>query len=151
MEAESYVGVYADVGVAEEVLDDDEVDALFQEQGGGRVLEVVKADTTKPCPAEERPKRRVRLVGSKELTVEVVKTSPLSVQPDPATWRSSCWRSRWLLSEWMHSEGSAVRRSEARVLVRRVARPLVRVRWRERWMLAVPPSRSRSSQRRPRG
>ena len=34
----------ADVGVAEEFLDDDEVDALFQEQGGGRVAEVVEAD-----------------------------------------------------------------------------------------------------------
>ncbi|MEN3541137.1 hypothetical protein AAH991_38905 [Microbispora sp. ZYX-F-249] len=39
LEAEAYVGVdaggYADVGVAEEFLDDDKVDALFQEQGGG--------------------------------------------------------------------------------------------------------------------
>jgi hypothetical protein len=29
LEAEAYVGVDADVGVAEEFLDDDEVDALF--------------------------------------------------------------------------------------------------------------------------
>jgi hypothetical protein len=39
LEAKSDVGVDAggdaDVGVAEEFLDDDEVDALFQEQGGG--------------------------------------------------------------------------------------------------------------------
>jgi hypothetical protein len=41
LEAESDVGVDggcdADVGVAEEFLGDDEFDALFQEQGGGRV------------------------------------------------------------------------------------------------------------------
>ena len=39
LESEPYVcvdaGGDADVGVAEEFLDDDEVDALFQEQGGG--------------------------------------------------------------------------------------------------------------------
>jgi hypothetical protein len=39
LEAEPDVGVDAggdaDVGVAEEFLDDDEVDASFQEQGGG--------------------------------------------------------------------------------------------------------------------
>lgn len=39
LEAESNVGVDAggdaDMGVAEEFLDDDELDALFQEQGGG--------------------------------------------------------------------------------------------------------------------
>ncbi|MGY3678325.1 hypothetical protein ACVWXU_001948 [Streptomyces sp. TE33382] len=33
----------ADVGVAEEFLDHDKVDTLFQERGGGRVPEVVKA------------------------------------------------------------------------------------------------------------
>ena len=48
LEAESYVGVDAggdsDVGVAEEFLDDDEVYALFQEQGGRRVAEIVDAD-----------------------------------------------------------------------------------------------------------
>src|SRR5262245_20565708 len=47
LEAEAYVGVDAggdaDVGVAEEFLDDDEVDALFQEQGRGRVPEIVGA------------------------------------------------------------------------------------------------------------
>lgn len=41
LEAESDVGVDAggdaDVGVAEEFLDHDEVDPLFQEQSGGRV------------------------------------------------------------------------------------------------------------------
>lgn len=41
LEAESDVGVDAggdaDVGVAEEFLDHDEVDALFQEERGGRV------------------------------------------------------------------------------------------------------------------
>jgi hypothetical protein len=41
LEAESYVGADgggdADMGVAEEFLDHSEIDALFQEQGGGRV------------------------------------------------------------------------------------------------------------------
>lgn len=57
MEAESDVGVHrggdADVGVAEEFLDDDEIDALLQEQGGGRVSEVVEADRPEPCAVEE--------------------------------------------------------------------------------------------------
>ncbi|WP_372464384.1 hypothetical protein [Streptomyces olivaceus] len=40
----------ADVGVAEEFLDDDEVDALFQEQGVGRVAEVVETDLPEFLP-----------------------------------------------------------------------------------------------------
>lgn len=48
LEAESNVGVdrrgHADVGVAEEFLDDDEFDALLQEQRRGRVPQVVKPD-----------------------------------------------------------------------------------------------------------
>ncbi len=46
LEAEAYVGIDgggdADVGVAEEFLDRDEFDALFQEQGCGGVPEVVE-------------------------------------------------------------------------------------------------------------
>ncbi|GGU50337.1 hypothetical protein GCM10015534_59530 [Streptomyces diastaticus subsp. diastaticus] len=57
LEAESDVGVDAggdaDVGVSEEFLDDDEVDALFEEQGGGRVPEVVEADASESGPVEE--------------------------------------------------------------------------------------------------
>lgn len=58
LEAESDVGVDAggdaDVGVAEEFLDDDEVDAaLFQEQGGGGVAEIVEADRPEPGLVEE--------------------------------------------------------------------------------------------------
>ncbi|MBB4985110.1 hypothetical protein GGE06_006060 [Streptomyces sp. SFB5A] len=74
----------------------------------------------------------------------------MSVQPVPATWRSSCCRPWWILRELMHSVGRAMRRSEASVLVFSTVRPWVRVRWRERWMVAVPLSRSRSSQWRPR-
>lgn len=44
----------ADVGVAEEFLDHDEFDAVFQEQGGGRVPEVVEADAAEASLAEER-------------------------------------------------------------------------------------------------
>ncbi|MCP2331286.1 hypothetical protein G443_001556 [Actinoalloteichus cyanogriseus DSM 43889] len=36
-------GSDADVGVAEEFLDNDELDAVFQEQGGGEVPEVVES------------------------------------------------------------------------------------------------------------
>ncbi|GAA1441198.1 hypothetical protein GCM10009602_15460 [Nocardiopsis tropica] len=57
LEAEPDVGVDtggdAYVGVAEKFLDDDEVDALFQEQGGGRVSEVVEADRPEFCAVEE--------------------------------------------------------------------------------------------------
>ncbi|GBQ04459.1 hypothetical protein SSP531S_59560 [Streptomyces spongiicola] len=41
------------MGVAEEFLDDDEVDALFQEQSRGRVAEVVEADGSEAGPVEE--------------------------------------------------------------------------------------------------
>jgi hypothetical protein len=44
----------ADVGVAEEFLDHDEFDTLFQEQGGGRAAEVVEADAAEAGLAEER-------------------------------------------------------------------------------------------------
>ncbi len=58
LEAESDVGVDgggdADVGVAEEFLDHDEFDSLFQEQGRGRVPEVVKSDAAEAGLAEER-------------------------------------------------------------------------------------------------
>ena len=57
LEAESDVGVDAggdaDVGVAEEFLDHDEVDALLQEEGGGRVAEVVEANAAEPGTVEE--------------------------------------------------------------------------------------------------
>lgn len=57
LEAESYVGVDAggdaDVGVAQQLFDDDEVDALFQEQGRGRVPQVVEADASEPGLVEE--------------------------------------------------------------------------------------------------
>ncbi|MFD3997170.1 ATP-binding cassette domain-containing protein [Streptomyces sp. NPDC058583] len=50
------------MGVAEEFLDDDEIDALLQEQGGGRVPKVVEADRPEPCaeatftyPGSNRP------------------------------------------------------------------------------------------------
>jgi hypothetical protein len=47
LEAESDVGVHRrghpDVGMAQQLLDDDEFDALFQEEGGRRVPEVVGA------------------------------------------------------------------------------------------------------------
>jgi hypothetical protein len=57
LEAEPYVGVDAggdaDVGVPEEFLDDDEVDALLQEQSGRRVSEVVESDGPELRAVEE--------------------------------------------------------------------------------------------------
>lgn len=41
------------MGVAEEFLDDDEVHALFQEQGRGRVPEIVEADAAQSPTVEE--------------------------------------------------------------------------------------------------
>ena len=46
----------ADVGVAKQLLDDDEVDALFQERGRGRVPEIVEADGPESCAVEEAAK-----------------------------------------------------------------------------------------------
>jgi len=58
LEAEPDVGIDggcdADVGVAEEFLDHDEFHALLQEQCGGRMAEVVKADAAEASLAEER-------------------------------------------------------------------------------------------------
>ncbi|KOV85624.1 hypothetical protein ADL01_08175 [Streptomyces sp. NRRL WC-3618] len=49
LEVESDVGVDgggdADVGVSEELLDHDQLDALLQEEGRGGVAKVVEADT----------------------------------------------------------------------------------------------------------
>jgi hypothetical protein len=57
LEAESDVGVDgggdADVGVAKEFLDHDKLDALIQEQGGGRVPEVVEPDAPEPGIIEQ--------------------------------------------------------------------------------------------------
>lgn len=48
LDAESDVGVDgggdADVGMAQQLFDDDEFDALVEEEGGCRVPEVVEAD-----------------------------------------------------------------------------------------------------------
>lgn len=58
LEPESDVGVdagrHANVGVAQKLLDHDEVDALLQEQSGGRMAEVVKSDAAEAGLAEER-------------------------------------------------------------------------------------------------
>ncbi len=70
----------ADVGVPEEFLDDDEFDALFQEEGRGRVAEVVDADLSEVRSAEER----VEVAGSIGWPSGRVKTWPLSTQPAPA-------------------------------------------------------------------
>nr|WP_233196563.1 hypothetical protein [Verrucosispora sp. ts21] len=57
LEAEPDVGVevaVTPVGVAEEFLDYDEFDALFQEEGGGRVADVVEADAAEVGSAQGR-------------------------------------------------------------------------------------------------
>lgn len=76
--------------VAEEFLDDDEVDALFQEQGCGRVTEIVEADVRSPGLWRRRRKWRVRLVGSSGWPFGVVKTRHCQ--------SSSVWLSGALLS-----------------------------------------------------
>lgn len=57
LEAESDVGVDgggdADVGVAEEFLDDDEFDALLQEEGCRRVSKIMEPDAAEPGLAEQ--------------------------------------------------------------------------------------------------
>lgn len=54
----------SDVGVPEKFLDNDEIDALFQEQG---VPDIVKADRPEPCAVRRRRKRWVRLAESSGL------------------------------------------------------------------------------------
>lgn len=57
LEAESNVRIHrggdANVGMAEEFLDHDQFDALFQEKGRRRVSEVLKPDAAEPGPAEQ--------------------------------------------------------------------------------------------------
>ena len=74
----------ADVGVAEEFLGDDEVDALFQKQGCGRVPEIVETDRPQSGAAEEAVEVAVEVAGAERPALRVVKTSPLSVKPGPA-------------------------------------------------------------------
>jgi hypothetical protein len=87
LEAESHVGVDAsgdaDAGVAEEFLDDDEVDALSRSRVAVEWRRSWKRIVRSPAPRRRRWKRRVRLPGSSGLPFGVVKTSPLSVQPAP--------------------------------------------------------------------
>jgi hypothetical protein len=74
LETESDVGVDAggdaDVGVAEEFLDDDEVDALLQEQGRGRVPEIVEADRPESRAVQEAPKAAGEVGGVERLALE---------------------------------------------------------------------------------
>lgn len=67
LEAESNVGVDAsgdaNAGVAEEFLDHIEVDPLLQEQGGGRVSEVVEADRPESCVVEEAAEAAGQVAG----------------------------------------------------------------------------------------
>ncbi|GGT61236.1 hypothetical protein GCM10014713_63400 [Streptomyces purpureus] len=67
------------MGVAEEFLDHDEVDALFQEQGRGRVAEVVEADAAEAGPGEEAAEAAGEVGGSRGRRVGVVNPSPLSI------------------------------------------------------------------------
>lgn len=57
LEAEPDVGVDgggdADVGVAQQLLDDDQFHPLFQEEGGRRMAEVVESDAAKSGLAEQ--------------------------------------------------------------------------------------------------
>ncbi|GAB3213527.1 hypothetical protein GCM10027294_45840 [Marinactinospora endophytica] len=79
MEAESYVGVDgggdADVGVAEEFLDDDGFVALLHEQGDDRVPESMEADATEAgvleghgAGGEGRPGDRPALRGDERVS-----------------------------------------------------------------------------------
>lgn len=56
LEAESDVGVHrgghSDVGMAQQLLDHDEFDALLQEQCGRRVPEIMEADAAQCGPAQ---------------------------------------------------------------------------------------------------
>lgn len=79
--AESDVGVDAggdaDVGVAEEFLDDDEVDALLKEQGGGRMPEIVEADRPEFCAVEEAPKAAGQVGGVERLALRGSEDEPV--------------------------------------------------------------------------
>lgn len=113
----------ADVGVAEEFLDHDEFDALFQEDGGGGVAEIVEGDAAEVCLAEERGE------GPIGLPCAVANTCPLCCHVAPAVSRSCCCWSWWCFSDWAQRVGSAMRSSEARVLVGSGGNPLALVRW----------------------
>jgi hypothetical protein len=102
LEAESDVGVdagrHADVGMPQKFLDDDEVDALFQQQGRGRVPEVVEADRPEPCAVEEAPEAAGEVGGVEwpalrggedEAVVRPARSGRGSVK------RSALFRSRW--------------------------------------------------------
>lgn len=154
LEAESDVGVDgggdADVGVAQEFLDHDEFDALLQEEGRRRVQEIMEANAAQPgaaeqgveVPGEGGPFDR----GAVEAGEDVAAVLPAR----PRRLAFLALSVAVLFEGAQTGVGRAMRRSELLVLVGRAVRPSELVRWRVRRMLAVPPARSRSSQRRPR-
>lgn len=103
--AEPDVGVDAcgdaDMGVAEEFLDDDEVDALLQEQSCGRMAQVVEPDAAEPGTAKESAEAEGEVGGFERATgrdgEDEPAVRPLSSRPAgfprgrPA---SSYWRRR---------------------------------------------------------
>lgn len=78
LDAESDVGVDLGgdtyVGVAEEFLDHDEFDALFQEKGRRRAPQILEADAAERGPAEQVLKCRLRVAPSTGLPSGRVKT-----------------------------------------------------------------------------
>ncbi|MBD0734396.1 hypothetical protein BGM09_16095 [Streptomyces sp. CBMA29] len=154
LEAESDVGVNAggdtDVGMPEEFLDDDEVDALFQEQSARRASEVVETDGPELRALEESAESAGEIGGVERSTGGGGEDEPV-VRPT-----RSGWLALFLLSFLVDLEGVDAFGGEgdaafggAGLGVQDVG-PWLRVRWRERWMVAVPLSRPRSSRCSPR-
>lgn len=99
LEAKSDVGVDgggdADVGVAEEFLDHDEFDALFQEQGRGGVPEVVEADAAAAGLAEEPGEGPGEIGSGRSASASGACPIAASTSPPSSCIRRSMWpRSR---------------------------------------------------------
>jgi hypothetical protein len=72
------------VGVAEEFLDGDQFDALFEEQGGAGVAQVVEAGSAESGVSEEGAEVLGDAPGSSGLSLGVVKTRFCSSHLSPA-------------------------------------------------------------------
>lgn len=110
-------------GAAEEFLDDDEFDALLQKQGRGRVPEVVEADAAEAGLAEERGEGAGEVGRVDRSALRGGEDVPVGLPRGACCLAFALCCSGWSFSEWTQRAGSAMRRSEARILVGSVVSP----------------------------
>lgn len=101
----------ADIGVADKFLDDDEVDALFEEQGGGEAPEVVEEVRPESGTVEETTEATGE-VGGIERSTGGGNTYPLCCHSAPAVSGRATALHGGVSADWKQRAGKAMRRPE---------------------------------------